>query len=246
RTFIINKMMGAYTVQALYVLFFGYFVGSSLACSCMRIHPQEAYCSADFAILGRVISHVDTDKDDINRGHIIFTVKVIADYKGLGWAGQTKKIYTAPNSALCGVYLQDSNNYILIGGFNKGDPFTGTFPGEGVPFIGLCGYNLEASRVPKAVMKGLEKLYKANCKCEICRFPDDCKPGNCYLPAFTDTSCYDNAVCRRACKDSEGNTMCTWNLPRQWWKCVAQSNRCSVPGCPMFENDQLIDKPKEE
>ncbi|CAH1795683.1 unnamed protein product, partial [Owenia fusiformis] len=222
RTFIISKMMGAYTVQALYVLFFGYFVGSSLACSCRGRHiPQNAYCSADFAILGKVIRHVKT------KGRKIFTVNVIADYKELGWAGQTKKIYTPSSDGLCGVSLQNNKNYILIGTFTERDS---------VPYIEHCGYNREANRVYKAVLNGFKKLYKANCKCEICRFRNKCKPGNCYLPNSGNTRCYDYAVCQKACKDSAGNVMCTWNLPWQWWKCVAQSNRCSVPGCPMIEN----------
>ncbi|CAH1794120.1 unnamed protein product [Owenia fusiformis] len=214
-------MMVTCIVQALVSLLLFSSIGITSGCRCATPHPQEAYCSSSFVILCKVMSQVKTgNPDDINDGYKIFTVKVLEDYKDLGWTGMTKEIYTAPHGGACGAFLDNDKKNILSGTFYKGT-HAEPFPGEGVPYISLCGYNPELSTVPKAVLKGFKKLYKQHCECQICS--SDCKLGNCYLPYNSKGPgwCYRDAVCQLAWKDSEGNAMCMWNLPKQWWKCVS-------------------------
>ncbi|CAH1788246.1 unnamed protein product [Owenia fusiformis] len=208
-------------VMYMFIVLSSFCISIVQSCSCLWSHPQEEYCTADFAIKAKVLSHRETNPIDINRGYLVFTVNVSVDYKGLGWKGKTKEIYTGPNEALCGLTSLAKNKEYILTGKIKDDK----------PMIDVCGLNVLYSQVSSAIIKGFRKTYRDNCGCKICRFDDECGPGDCYLPAFGSYPCYNlQAVCQRACEGHGGEPMCTWNLDKGWWDCMKKSRYCQLVG----------------
>ncbi|CAH1794121.1 unnamed protein product, partial [Owenia fusiformis] len=206
-------------------------------CSCLGgVTTQESFCQSKFVILGTILSKTKTEAG-INNGYWVYSVKIQADYKGMGWKGKVIDIYTGPNTAACGVdFLEVGTRYVLMGYMqSQSGPLS-----KPRPFIGLCGYFAKASDVSKTEFSGFKKYYKPNCACKICHDKNSCQPGQCYLPKSNTypegrgPQCYrKNAICKIACHNNKGVPMCTWDLTKYWWGCMRQkSNKpCQDLGC---------------
>ena len=92
--------------------------GQALACSCAYAPPktlEQIKAEMIKVFLGRVLSRTKTGGENINRGQLIYQIK-IEESINLPASG-TISVSTAPNSALCGVELGvDQRRVLFIGG----------------------------------------------------------------------------------------------------------------------------------
>ncbi|XP_060587148.1 uncharacterized protein LOC132742699 [Ruditapes philippinarum] len=82
------------------------------ACTCSPNNTvQEKYCNADFLILVKVLND-----GIVYGGNRVYRINLIATYRSKVYGGvDVRKLYTATNSAACGVILQKGYYYILTG-----------------------------------------------------------------------------------------------------------------------------------
>ncbi|KAF7638196.1 NTR domain-containing protein [Meloidogyne graminicola] len=110
------------------------------ACTCLPSTIQHKYCNSDWAARVLIL-----EKEKISGGewleNIHYTVKflnVFKDKKGNNYQGQTDCIYTASNTAACGVnFLKINKEYLLFGKYNNE-----------IRNINLCGYYQEWDKIP--------------------------------------------------------------------------------------------------
>ncbi len=89
--------------------------GHALACSCVYMPPkplEQLRAEGIKVLLGRVLSRTKTGGEDINRGKLIYEIK-IEESINLPASG-TISVSTAPNGALCGVELEVDQMQVLF------------------------------------------------------------------------------------------------------------------------------------
>ncbi|XP_045175554.2 metalloproteinase inhibitor 2-like [Mercenaria mercenaria] len=112
--------------------------GLSSACSCIDTSVHEKYCKADFAVLVKVLNNGRVS--GMNR---IYRIKLEATYRSNVYGSVDKRqIFTATNSAACGVILQRGYYYILTGYYR-------TIDGARRMKTGLCDIQQRFDRNPK-------------------------------------------------------------------------------------------------
>nr|CAD2186513.1 unnamed protein product [Meloidogyne enterolobii] len=103
-------------------------------CYCGRMSEEEKYCNSDW------VAHVKS----LRRGEV--RDKEGKDNKTCNQNNKIDCIYSATNSAACGVELKDSQEYLLFGRY--GD--------DGKRKISSCGYNREWNEVSEKLKKLLK------------------------------------------------------------------------------------------
>ncbi|XP_060553095.1 metalloproteinase inhibitor 2-like [Ruditapes philippinarum] len=130
-------------------LLFGCFVLATLchlgdSCSCLPASIQKKYCDSDFVMKVRVKSTLQNpsgqqDFNDYYKIKILGSPWKFVDKKDVV---DLKRVYTASNGAMCGVYLQKGKKY-LISGSVGGDKMR----------INLCGSIVEKTRLSSSTKK---------------------------------------------------------------------------------------------
>ncbi|XP_061703156.1 metalloproteinase inhibitor 2-like [Syngnathoides biaculeatus] len=136
------------------------------ACSCVARHPQEVFCQADVVIKATVVGKtvISWKPSVFNFGFlnpgvldsIKYDLKQTKMFKG------PKKlfgaIYTGLNSAVCGVYLANGIEYLLMGRLQS----------DGSLHISSCDFSQPWDKL-SATQKSLLKRYETGCDCKITR-----------------------------------------------------------------------------
>ncbi|XP_061892577.1 metalloproteinase inhibitor 2-like [Entelurus aequoreus] len=118
------------------------------ACSCLLTHPQTSFCQSDVVIRAKVVAK-KTGGGKYN--NVKYDIKHIATFRGPEKLFGT--IYTASNSAACGVRLTKGVEYFI----------TGQIKSDGSLHVSLCNYI-----VPwKSSHKILVERYSMGCDCKI-------------------------------------------------------------------------------
>nr|XP_056703552.1 metalloproteinase inhibitor 3 [Euleptes europaea] len=134
------------------------------ACTCVPIHPQDAFCNSDIVIRAKVVGK--KLMKDGPFGTMRYTVKQMKMYRGFEKMPHVQYIYTEASESLCGVKLEvNKYQYMITGRVYDGKVYTG-----------LCNLNEKWDQLTLAQRKGLNHRYNQGCGCKI-------KP--CYyLPCF--------------------------------------------------------------
>ncbi|CAH1793848.1 unnamed protein product [Owenia fusiformis] len=186
------------------------------ACSCLPQHPQQHICGANFAIKALVQSKVTVGMQ------WVYTVQVQVTFKGsLGIGSAT--IYTAFQSAACGVYLQIGETYLLTGSFSGGQYH-----------ISLCGWNPLWSSLTFEqtifIYNSCNPIY--NCLCQVCSsWNSPCSLKSCEWDPSRSVQYGGNAYVN--CEASYG-------------ACVSKRGRCSWISPPGTSNLRLCRNVREK
>jgi len=136
------------------------------ACKCAVVHPQTNFCNADFAIRAKVLS-------ESRNNSRVYTVKILKTFKGakeitgiiasqVKGTGKRKdnskvaRVTTELDSAACGVSLEQSKTYVLLGYIDKKKLR-----------IDSCQWHALWTSITGQQRRGLKKLYGQNCDCRI-------------------------------------------------------------------------------
>ncbi|KAK6740121.1 hypothetical protein RB195_008537 [Necator americanus] len=116
-------------------------VATSEACSCVPFPGlQEAFCASDFVSRVKVISKKDPNAYSKGFQDVIYTVHHIHVYrKPSKTAKLPNEIYTASNSAACGIELEIGKEYLIGGSVDE----------QGKLHSYLCGILQKWHEVPK-------------------------------------------------------------------------------------------------
>ncbi|CAI5786121.1 metalloproteinase inhibitor 3 [Podarcis lilfordi] len=84
------------------------------ACTCVPIHPQDAFCNSDIVIRAKVVGK--KLMKDGPFGTMQYTVKQMKMYRGFDKMPHVQYIYTEASESLCGVKLEVNKYQYLITG----------------------------------------------------------------------------------------------------------------------------------
>ncbi|NWI53840.1 TIMP3 inhibitor, partial [Calyptomena viridis] len=84
------------------------------ACTCVPIHPQDAFCNSDIVIRAKVVGK--KLMKDGPFGTMRYTVKQMKMYRGFQIMPHVQYIYTEASESLCGVKLEVNKYQYLITG----------------------------------------------------------------------------------------------------------------------------------
>ncbi|XP_028809966.1 metalloproteinase inhibitor 3 [Denticeps clupeoides] len=125
------------------------------ACSCLQLHPQDAYCHADIVIRAKVVGKKLLKDGPF--GTLRYTVKQMKMYKGFDKIKHVQYIYTDSQESSCGVYFDiNKYQYLITGSFHNGKVYTG-----------LCSFNERWDRLSLGQKKGINHRYQLGCRCRI-------------------------------------------------------------------------------
>uniref|UniRef100_A0A3Q4B8L5 Metalloproteinase inhibitor 2 n=1 Tax=Mola mola TaxID=94237 RepID=A0A3Q4B8L5_MOLML len=131
------------------------------ACSCSPAHPQQAFCNSDVVIRAKLVGEHEVDVGNDIYGnpikHIKYDIKQIKMFKGPNQ--DIDAIYTAPSSAVCGVSLETSKEYLI----------TGTLENDGTVHVTLCDFIEPWESTSATQKKSLAERYAMGCDCKITR-----------------------------------------------------------------------------
>ncbi|XP_078269911.1 metalloproteinase inhibitor 3-like isoform X2 [Rhinoraja longicauda] len=126
-------------------------------CTCLPVHPQVTFCNSDIVIRALVTRKRLVSFNDLEP-YIQYAVKQEKMYKGFEKKKLVEYVYTAPNSAACGLDLKTNIQYLI----------TGQIGIRGTIHIGLCNWI-----VPWDDLTSLQKWnlkwnkYEMGCCCQI-------------------------------------------------------------------------------
>ncbi|XP_076266058.1 tissue inhibitor of metalloproteases isoform X2 [Rhynchophorus ferrugineus] len=126
-----------------------------MACSCMKMHPQEKYCNDDFVILARVKKFRHLNKSDYGFYKVVVRKEFKMSEKG-SVALKSGVLHTAIDESVCGVTLKPGATYVLSGRIVNLKAR-----------INLCGMAMEWKTTTRRQRKGLRMLYEQGCNCTI-------------------------------------------------------------------------------
>ncbi|XP_045202841.2 metalloproteinase inhibitor 2-like [Mercenaria mercenaria] len=136
------------------------------SCSCLPMTVPEKYCRADFVMKVRVLSNLKNPSGE-QGFDAFYRIKI----KGVPWkfnfendVSDMKRVYTASNSALCGVYLQKRKRYLISGRVDKE---------AGIMRMNSCLSIAERTRL----VRSTKRLKNNPPNCAILTAPDKFLPG---------------------------------------------------------------------
>uniref|UniRef100_A0A915PD83 NTR domain-containing protein n=1 Tax=Meloidogyne floridensis TaxID=298350 RepID=A0A915PD83_9BILA len=97
---------------------------------------EEKYCNSDWVAYVKSLRRGEVRDKEGKASEYEYTVKLLKTFKDNKTCNQNNKIdciYSATNSAACGVELKDSQEYLLFGRYDN----------DGKRKISVCGYNRE-------------------------------------------------------------------------------------------------------
>nr|CAD2140321.1 unnamed protein product [Meloidogyne enterolobii] len=118
-------------------------------CYCGKMSEEEKYCNSDWVAYVKSLRRGEVRDKEGKASEYEYTVKLLKTFKDNKTCNQNNKIdciYSATNSAACGVELKDSQEYLLFGRY--GD--------DGKRKISSCGYNREWNEVSEKLKKLLK------------------------------------------------------------------------------------------
>ncbi|KAM6304132.1 metalloproteinase inhibitor 3 [Podargus strigoides] len=125
------------------------------ACTCVPIHPQDAFCNSDIVIRAKVVGK--KLMKDGPFGTMRYTVKQMKMYRGFQIMPHVQYIYTEASESLCGVKLEvNKYQYLITGRVYEGKVYTG-----------LCNWYEKWDRLTLSQRKGLNHRYHLGCGCKI-------------------------------------------------------------------------------
>eukprot|EP00105_Crassostrea_gigas_P024676 XP_011444990.2 PREDICTED: metalloproteinase inhibitor 2-like [Crassostrea gigas] len=179
-------------VDVLLFLVFACCVRPSTSCSCFPTHVQTSICQADYAIKATILSVQDSGDFTLR-----YNVTVEMNFKtGQPTPSSVISIFTANNSALCGVYFSVGETYLIVGNIVNGEYRTN-----------LCFWNIIFSDLSDFQMFALKRrIYVNNCECEIYQcFGLDCQSeADCIVPPEQTYCYYSNKACTKR------GAKCSW------------------------------------
>lgn len=195
------------------------------ACWCTQAHPQSRFCSADFAIRAKVLNE---SWDNSSR---IYTLKVFKAFKGgkkiervaemQSDTGKRRKnvvqVTTELDSAACGVRLQISKIYILLGYVEN--QHRRPYKGKKKLTIESCQWHSLWNDTTAQQRRGLKRIYGKYCLCNIDKYcfkerPELCKDliQGCHLQG-SDDRMKDCRAKHSYCV--KGRKKCRWIAPQK-------------------------------
>lgn len=134
------------------------------ACKCAVVHPQTNFCNADFAIRAIVLSKSQSNSSRVYTVKILKTFKgtkeitpiIASQVKGTAKRKNKTKVAHVTNSVVCGVSLDQSKTYLLLG-----------YIDEQQLRIDSCQWHALWTSITAQQRRGLKKLYGQNCACRI-------------------------------------------------------------------------------
>ncbi|XP_057673907.1 metalloproteinase inhibitor 2-like [Corythoichthys intestinalis] len=125
------------------------------ACSCSGLHPQQAFCYSDVVMKAKVVG---VTVDGELPGYIKYDINQTKMYKGPN--KNFDAIYTASDSAMCGVELNNGTEYFIMGRLRS----------NGSLHINLCSFLSVPWEITKAMQKkSVLQQYQMGCGCTITR-----------------------------------------------------------------------------
>jgi len=182
-------------------------------CSCLKRHPQEHYCTADFVVLAHVKRLVH-NRSEYSRA---YKVRIKKEFK-MSEAGRLAlsygRILTPSHDASCGIRLKAGRRYVLTGTINQGKPW-----------INLCNWNHDWDRMTAVQRKGFRKLYRRGCDCKVM----ECHWWGGRCPSTTQACTWRTAFDRFDCQEQHAicirnhDATCRWSHSRAFRQCNAKS-----------------------
>ena len=122
------------------------------ACSCLRKEPEFHFCESEFVSVVKIgTRHQESELKILYD----FTVERVLRATENGTKALTsRRLLTAGNSAMCGVFLEEGKEYVI----------TGSVDTDGNPRVNLCNYHGLWSDVSEDVKKGFLGGYKCSNK----------------------------------------------------------------------------------
>jgi len=182
-------------------------------CSCIKRHPQEHYCTADFVVLAHVKRIVQSNA----KYNLAYKVRIKKEFKVTeqGRAALAYgRILTPSHDASCGIRLKPGRRYVLSGTINQGKPW-----------INLCNWHEEWDRMTSVQRKGFRKLYERECDCKVM----ECHWWGGRCPSTTSACVWRTAFDKFDCQGEHSicvrndDATCRWSHSRSFRECMAKS-----------------------
>ncbi|KAG7212322.1 hypothetical protein KM043_012646 [Ampulex compressa] len=125
-------------------------VHRAAACSCAQQHPQTHFCNSDFVAVVKVKKAIP-----VSEYQVAYKVKVNKAFKD-DPVLHHNLLWTASSDAMCGVYLNVKDTYVVSGRNHSGRAM-----------ISLCGLTTKWADVTSSQRKGFRRFYQHGCVCEI-------------------------------------------------------------------------------
>lgn len=215
---------------------------TSLSCSCMRYHPQEEFCRADYALRIKVIGSVLTDRSEdtahtpgiLRFEKIYYPIRITKVYKGnlsnlvnrktirrpSGKIQYISRLYIPPRITSCSLSLTKSRVYVVMGQIH-----------QGVLHHGLCNWRSKWQDITTVQRRGFKRQYAKGCECSIrtcpsrhwcnkSQHPTECRWTSDY--GYGVRKCIDRY---QVCKYNSISRSCKWRQPEHpsFKKCIQQA-----------------------
>ncbi|OWF42323.1 metalloproteinase inhibitor 3-like [Mizuhopecten yessoensis] len=173
-----------------------------------KVHPQEAFCAADFVIKATVDDLTNFGDDPLTTDidpqdkYKVFVEKV---YKGNVTTDCYTYVWTLRGSLPCGVELTLEKTFLISGVIE-----------EGVLIMDACGLHEPWDDVTSHMKIGVNKRYEKNCQCEI---GDD----RCKVDPALDKSCYCKYATCVQFAQAGCAPECKWKQSQSFSTCITNS-----------------------
>ncbi|XP_061604327.1 metalloproteinase inhibitor 2-like [Phyllopteryx taeniolatus] len=179
------------------------------ACTCLPTHPQQVFCRSDVVIRAKVVG-VTTGTQVSYYEPIKYHIHQIKLFKGP--QNYFDAIYTAPNSAACGVTLSIGIEYLLMASLQP----------DGSLYISLCD-SFQPWDALSVTQKKLLNHYGKGCNCKITPcFTLPCVPSSkaeCLWTDFLALNTPSGHQARNfACVQQRRGGVCFWKRGNPWYK----------------------------
>ncbi|XP_061701096.1 metalloproteinase inhibitor 2-like [Syngnathoides biaculeatus] len=152
-------------VLALALLFLWRLRGGAQACSCFPRHPQEVFCQTEVVIKATVVGKSEVSLkpgggnpgifDPSNFNVIKYDIQQTGAFKGP--EKLFGSVFTATNSAACGVNLVNGTEYLLPGRLDD----------NGLLHVSLCSFVSRWEDLSATQKRGVMQRYQLGCDCKI-------------------------------------------------------------------------------
>ncbi|XP_054615569.1 metalloproteinase inhibitor 2-like [Dunckerocampus dactyliophorus] len=164
------------------------------ACKCVPVHPQTAFCQADFVIKAAVLA-----KKVVGVYELKYDIKLTKMFKGPH--RDFNAIYTPASSAACGVTLINGVEYLI----------TGNVASDGSLHVIVCNFVAPWDRLSACQKTSLVERYQKGCDCQITRchtIPCKISPDECLWTDFLTNLGNREQARHFACQRIDGS--CAW------------------------------------
>nr|XP_053636712.1 metalloproteinase inhibitor 3-like [Cherax quadricarinatus] len=204
-------------------------------CSCLRKHPQQHVCDADYVVFARVRRLTTTPNGIL--AYKVKVKKIIKASEKVEMILQKGLIYTPSSPSMCEAELKTRTSHVLTGSVH-----------DGKPWIDLCNFAAPIRSLTPKMKKGFRLLYQSGCDCPImsCHHWERCPKANFFCAWETSLEKNDcqgrQSICLRG-----PNGTCDWLRGRHYWTCMktlrAKANATNTDSNNTQDNSISIDIP---